>query len=152
VIAFVNLLFNNHWVNFLWNLTRTAFMKNFMAFGILVGALISSTGALASTHVEYQHQDVLNGIPLDNVCVTATQIQTLRPLKVCLEKKEVRAVNDGLKSADFVCVKWTSKVLTYPRKNLPNPLSIRTWTENGEQNNYPGVQSEFTFPDCAEGN
>lgn len=102
--------------------------------------------AVATTSHEYN--EILNGITLDNVCVTSTTVQTVRPVKVCIDKREVKFENDGQVSTDYICVKWNTKNLVYPRKDLPDTILVRTWTENGEASSYPGVQSSFTFPIC----
>ena len=115
---------------------------------LLISILLFSAGASAATHIEHNYQVALNGLPLANVCVTATTIQTIRPVKVCTDKREVKVEHDGQTSADYVCIKWNNQNISYPRNGLPASIPVRTWTENGDSNNFPGVQSTYTFPIC----
>lgn len=139
-----------------------------------VVVVVTSTFATAATYTSHAYESVLNGIELDNACLTEDRVQTIKALTVCEEKKEI-TLNDGINtSTDFVCVKWSSQNLSYPRKYtteectklvinegdvsckkyekkthlLPQTIRVRTWTENKDYSNYPGSVSSFTFPNC----
>lgn len=151
-------------------------MKNIiikvLTFGLI--ALAFAQAAEAVTHSSHAYNHVLNGIELRNACLTDESVQTINDLTVCEVKKEI-TLNDGINnSTDFVCVKWSTQKLSYPRKYtkeecveiasgegdmsckkwkkktyiLPQTIAVRTWTENGDFNNYPGSVSNFTFPMC----
>lgn len=136
--------------------------------------IITSVFATAATHTSHAYESVLNGIELNNACLTADRVQTIKALTVCEEKKEITLADGINNSIDFVCVKWSSQNLSYPRKYttqeciqmitnegdvsckkygkkthlLPQTINVRTWTENNDYNNYPGSVSKFTFPNC----
>lgn len=147
---------------------------NLKALCLTVGFSVLVNTATAATHTSHAFDHVLNGIELNNACLTADRVQTINSLTVCEEKKEV-VFNDGINtSTDFICVKWSAQKLSYPRKYtaeecvemsigegdmsckkykkktyvLPQTIMVRTWTENGDFNNYPGFESAFTFPNC----
>lgn len=142
---------------------------------IVAGVVLSaSTFALAAKYTEHAYHSVLNGIELDNACLTADRVQTIKALTVCEEKKEITLADGINTSTDFVCVKWSSQNLSYPRKYttkectkfvinegdmsckkyevkthiLPQTIMVRTWSENREYNDYPGSLIPFTFPNC----
>lgn len=145
--------------------------KVFLSFALSFSVLVP---AFAVTYTWHAYQPVLNGIELNNACLTEDNVQTINGLTVCEEKKEI-TLNDGINSStDFLCVKWSTQKLSYTRKYtteecvnfsigegdmsckkykkktriLPQTITIRTWTENGDYNSYPGIVSEFTFPNC----
>lgn len=139
-----------------------------------VFTILATVAVHAATYTSHAYESVLNGIPLNNACLTKDHVQTIKGLTVCEEKKEV-VLNDGINtSTDFICVKWSTQNLSYSRKYiseectqfvigegdmsckkyekktklLPQTILVRTWTENADYNNYPGSVSKFTFPAC----
>lgn len=147
---------------------------NLKTLCLALGLSVFVNSAIAATHSSHDFEHVLNGIELKNACLTEDSVQTMNSLTVCEVKKEV-VFNDGINtSTDFICVKWSAQKLSYPRKYtseecvdfsvgegdmsckkykkkshmLPQTIMVRTWTENGDFNNYPGIVSPFTFPDC----
>lgn len=146
--------------------------SSFKAF--IVSLIAFAQMSEAATYVWHAFEPVLNGIELNNACLTSDHVQTISRLNICEENKEI-VVFDGINtSTDFVCVKWSAQKLSYPRKYtaeecvelssgegdmsckkfkkktymLPQTIMIRTWTENGDYNNYPGTVSQFSFPVC----
>lgn len=145
-----------------------------LKFLLSLSFLSAGVSVHAATYTSHSYENVLNGIELNNACLTTDQVQTITALTVCEEKKEI-PFNDGINtSTDFVCVKWSSQKLSYPRKytttectnfvigegdmsckkyetkthTLPKTIMVRSWTENRDYNNYPGTLYTFTFPNC----
>lgn len=141
---------------------------------LVCGFILTAKTAVAATYTSHAYESVLNGIELNNACLTADHVQTIHSLTVCEEKKEI-VLNDGINtSTDYVCVKWSTQKLSYSRKYtveecvdfsigegdvsckkfkkktkmLPQTITVRTWNENADYNNYPGTVSPFTFPMC----
>jgi hypothetical protein len=62
---------------------------------VLLSALLMSGFAFAGTHMSHNYSQVLEGIALDNACVTDDTVQTIEPVRVCATELRSRVVRGG---------------------------------------------------------
>lgn len=84
--------------------------------------------AFADTRVEHDYANALRGIALDNACLTATQVKTIKPQKECtnLVAVPVPGWNPemGGPQVDYVCKKWELLHSTASR-NYADPVCLK---------------------------
>ena len=139
--------------------------------------LISSIG-LAGVNVVYSDYDgALGEIKLDNACVTATQVKTIKPIEVCTQLIPVTHEGHGedMTVTNWVCVNKVTSHLSVSRAfvrsvcvgysyEADNMVCVKTSTVNdfvpavikistaknvySSSTNWPGVVSYITLPAC----
>lgn len=141
-----------------------------------IAATILSVSAFAATTTVYHDYDgALHGIALKNACITEDTVQTIKPVRTCVELVPVVRNDGDMQYTDWVCKRWEKSHAAHPRAFtrtvcadyanvddgnlickrwvqkedfLPATIKISVVTSNGEYDNFPGVTKKFTFPSC----
>jgi hypothetical protein len=139
----------------------------------LIASLFVAAAANADA-VIHDYDGALRGIALNNACVTAKEVKTVKPTKNCVKLVPVTYQDGDNTVTDWVCKKWEVAHLSFPRafnrtvctqwgQNhgeiyegcvaygtkadfLPNTISVRYVTSHGEYDSE--VTRSFTFPTC----
>lgn len=147
----------------------------------LVGMLaitLFAGSVLAGQVIYHGYDGALRGIEVANACVTNNNVQTITATRNCLKLVPVERGQGDDKYTDWVCEKWETSTLAYPRAFtktvcveygtdgspeggnlickrseqradfLPDTITISVVTSNGDHDDYPGVSRQFTFPIC----
>jgi hypothetical protein len=86
-------------------------------FSFLATVLISGA-TFAGTTVHHSYDGALRGIALNNACVTATEVQTIKPVRHCTKLVGIERKAGGQNDyhyTEWVCEKWQVSKLSYPR-------------------------------------
>ncbi len=75
--------------------------------------IFKANNAIAST----QHSAYMSGITLDNACLTATTVQTIKPVSVCTDLRAVEHAQRSEESAytEYKCFKYNTQAIVLSR-------------------------------------
>ena len=148
-----------------------------MKIATFIATALLAVSAFATTTVYHDYDGALRGITLDNACVTADSVQTIRPTRNCTNLVPIvhPGHGDQQEYTDWVCEKWEVSQLSNSRAFnrtvclefvdkgeagfycarygqqadfLPATIKVSVVTANGESDNFPGVTKKHTFPSC----
>lgn len=87
-------------------------MKSF----IVAATLVASSMSFAAKVVQHDYMGALHEITLDNACVTADTVKSIKAVRTCATELKSRTVRDGdMTYTEWYCPKFTKATLEYPR-------------------------------------
>lgn len=135
----------------------------------------SSWSEIFASGADLIFEENLGGISLDNACLTAGEVKSIRPVKTCAQFVPVEVRDGDMTYTDYVCKQWTMAYLSVSRvsdvkacaeysHSNENMECVRFETKRAtvgstinvsvvedsysDHSNWPGFTKQFTFPAC----
>jgi hypothetical protein len=140
-----------------------------------LAAALFAVSAFGTTSVSTGYREVLGNIALDNACITATEVRTVKPVDVCAKLVPVTRQDEGSSYTEWICQQWTKSHVANSRSFerttcleyvtegegnmfcskwgtvadfMPATIPVTVVTQYGEADDFPGKTYLHTFPAC----
>lgn len=112
----------------------------FLMFALIA---ISTITAHAATSIEHGYKSILRDIPIRNACITANEVQSIKPIKTCvqLQPADVLIPDRPNMTPSWKCQLFADVKLVYPRRILTESCTKYAPVRSAES--YP-------IPECLE--
>jgi hypothetical protein len=81
-------------------------------------SVFSTANGLTSLRIDHDYRSILRDIPIDNACLTASEVRSLRTIRTCVKLEHSNEALGGPKESvsTWTCRKYANVTLAYPRQ------------------------------------